>query len=278
VLGGCVDNRVTSRDAALDAPNDSDAMGAVRNPYEIFGRDLFLWLDADNPSSIITDGDGGVSRWTSETDYGGEFIATYPLLARNGITIEPLAANGHPAVRVGAQRGMLEALGSSWAINWFTVVAVVAAYKNDASQPGVLFMMPKVDFYMRGNAMGKSVVMGGAGGGAVWSAAEGWNDGKFHTFGFRTGADDVGGAAIRADGVQWGQVGPIGASGDSPVMIAGHHCAPCDAGPTAIEEPLEGYIAEVVMANISGTSTGAAQLAQVAQLSAYFQKKYGIPF
>lgn len=274
----CAGGRVPPQDAAIDGPDEVDAAGPVLDPYEIFGRSLSLWLDADDASTVVRDGDGAVSRWRSKGAYaGGDVVAIYPLLARNGVTIEPTVANGRPAIHVGAQRGMLQGgfAGDG------ELVAVVAAYGNEPAKPGAIFMISDVGFYIRGNAMGKSIVMAGVMKGitylGIWTPTEGWNDGRFHTFGLRTGLK-VGGAAIRADGVQWVQQVPIGVIGSGTALIGGWHCVPSlstwcgDAGVTPIEEPLEGYVAEVVMTYASGTPT------QIAQLSAYFQKKYGIPF
>lgn len=163
-------------------------------------------------------------------------------------------------------------------------MAVVASYTNERAKSGDLLVMPCTSTYMRVNVMGKSILTGGVEvtnsgcsppfqwGGAA-SAADGWNDGKLHSFGLRIGKA-IGGVAVRVDGVQWGQTTAIDTSqSGSILMIGGRSCLWCDAGPTPIEEPLEGYIAEVVMAlDTPGTPT------QIAQLSAYFQKKYGIPF
>ena len=146
------------------------------------------------------------------------------------------------------------------------VVSVVAAYSNPPSKAGWLFLMPVPNAYLAGNSKGRSVVAAGLGTGSVSSTTDGWNDGALHVF---TLCSPQG---LRVDGQQWSNWGPD-PFGQDVIMIGGQIVPGPDGGPAPIDGPLDGYVAEVIMAKYASCTPTV-----VAQLNAYFQAKYGVPF
>lgn len=111
----------------------------------------------------------------------------------------------------------------------------------------------------------------------VVSPTTGWNDGRFHTFGLSV--QSVPDAhqtihSLRVDGVE-SRNAPVypcfGAGGR--IAIGGDYFHGGDAAVDVIENSLDGYVAEVIVVTHHVTTP-----TDLAQLSAYFQKKYGIPF
>lgn len=103
----------------------------------------------------------------------------------------------------------------------------------------------------------------------VWSASPGWNDGTFHSFGMVYDTV-VPRFTVRVDGLVTTS-GPVPrAGGGGGTWIGGYPIFPVETQPF-MEGPLQGYIAEVIVA-CEPTDE------QIAKLSAYFQGKYGVPF
>jgi hypothetical protein len=256
-------------DASTNA-DVSDAGVAAVAPDQLFGKDLYLWLDADESATIVSDG-GKVVEWKDRSPNPTVATARLPNNSSN-ITISPALANGHAALRVGPQAGIFEIAGGVDG----GLIAVVAAYSNAASSSGVLVQGSHVTgAYLRlvGNSQGSSVIFAGNPVGLnVLSATSGWNDGRFHTFGVSYDSPRTK-LAVRVDGTETTKSGSLSVNSDGHSFAGGYICLWCDAGgpEPPIQNALEGYLAEVIVAR-------PATSLELAQLSAYFQKKYGLPF
>lgn len=250
-----------------------------------------LWLDADDTTSLELGDGGGVEAWHDRSGRGWVVIATHPTFAPDAsIKVEKGIAHGHAALRLGGQLGMFEhkniygptLLGAPF------ILAIVAAYDNPTSRPALFFrqedmlVSPSHPLSLYGNdPYGSSSNVVGVFCGnlqpPVASAMTGWNDGRFHTFGMiihYTNGWLEPWLHLRVDGAEIVKPATSPCSGQgNRIAIGGDYLHNDDAGVDAIESALDGYLAEViVVSHNAGTPT------QLAQLSAYFQKKYGIPF
>ncbi len=256
-VNGTMDSGKTNDGAPNDgAPNDGGV--AAQPPDVIFGGKLVLWLDADETGSVILDA-GVVERWKNKSPIVNDAVVIFP--GPDGVVLDPSFANGRPAVRLGERRGILQA-GAHFGLDW--VIAVVGGYTNPISRPGNFCAHAQL-ISIQGNWMSRSIVLGGNPIYNVVSDSDGWNDGKLHGFGLRSYP-----LRLRVDGVEKSRSSGI-LGGQAPFFLGGEMT--CDDAGCSVQNPLEGAIAEVVVAfNTSGTPL------EMAQLSAYFQKKYGIPF
>lgn len=274
-VGGTSCRGATSLPDAGDSSVDRKDAGGnlpVLGPSEMFGDDLRLWLDANEPSTIVLDGDGGVAEWNSRVVAGRRLSSWFPLLPYNGVVVDPVAANGKPAILVGPTRGMLASddftLASS--VNW--IISVVASYRNPVNQPGWFLLLedsteyPRVG-YLLGNAKGRSVVRAGVVFAYIESAEEGWNDGALHAF-------SLCGQSLRVDGHEWSEVvGTWGADGWGRPRIGGQPSAGPDGGVGPIVGALYGAVAEVIVVVRQPCTPNT-----IAQLDAYYKSKYGLSF
>lgn len=262
-------------DASDAASNVEEGGASVQTPDQIF--DLSLWLDGDDPSTLEIS-DGGVVVWRDKSNCCMPTNAAQPYLPSpsDKITVNPTIANGHGALKIGP--GLLSAPWGG------AIVAFVAAYSNPKGSSAVVFadganMRPlsHASFWMIGNWQGTSRVNAGNEYVNVTSTGDGYNDGRFHSFGMILGNSDL--ITIRIDGVETTSTNPrMGGASGGP--IGGYLCpVPCNEsvdggwdGGYIIESPMDGYVAEIIASTLTPTNQ------QIAMLSAYFQKKYGVPF
>jgi hypothetical protein len=249
----------------------------VLTPDQIFSNRI-LWLDADDLSTIKTEmvdsGEIVVAEWR---DKGGRNLGAIvvPSPSGNHVHIVPSAVNGRAAIRLGGDAGILRIVGGG-----STFIAIVAAYSNPTAVP--TSMVAEEGAALLGNIGGRAVVFG-AMGGVVGPASVnvGWNDGRFHTFGVRM-ARPSNAISLRTDGIEatltgtdswaWSSFGASPNFGPPPLTtLFGGGMASWEGG---IRDAMDGLIAEVI---IAGTVDGDMNVI-TSQLSAYFQKKYGIPF
>jgi hypothetical protein len=255
-----------------DAGRDSSAADAetgvsVTSPRDIFGG--CLWWDADDRSTIGV-ADGGVSEWRDKGSSSTAPLTLAPISAPgNAIAWTPDAIREHAAMKVGVGDGVFHT--GTFGVAGPTLIAIVAKYSNGQFQAGTLFnegnkvlMIASADntsrFYV-----GFSPPPAG-----LFSSTGGWNDGRFHSFGLR--ASGGGRGAVRVDGVETAGALPSALYDPRVDLRVGGNFETSEAGVVSIQSAIEGYIAEVIIANTEGTDT------QIAQLSAYFTQKYGIPF
>lgn len=227
-------------------------------PESIFGS-LELWLDGDDAMTIAREG-GLVTTWTDKAK-------KKPFTAFGGAgTADATLANGHGAVRVGAGYGVYRGDGPPFSSQ--ALVAVVAEFSNPPTDPGILFsdgpLVVGVNPAMTTRATGG---IGMLGTGAMTSS-DGWNDGAYHTFGFFV--DYAAGKSwVRVDGKESSGPGyTMEVSAGSPAVIGGNACTTCNP---PVDTLVHGHIAEVIVA----TKVTSQELAG---LSAYFTKKYGLAF
>lgn len=289
---GCGEVVGLAPDAGRDSLEDprEELLVQAADPDVIFGQDLALWLDADDATSLILTDGGGVARWRGRAG-ASEVTATHAKSAPDAsLLVEKNIANGHAAVRMGGQLGIFER-NMQYSVFAYPdapfLIAVVAAYDNAASRPALLFRSgashfagPAMSLYGNDPYGGSSAVVADVCSltyGRVTSPTANWNDGRFHTFG--AGVEflpnyEQAASYLRVDGVET-RVAPRFTcfAGGFRTAIGGDYFHGGDAAVDVIENSLDGYVAEVIVVTHHVTTP-----TDLAQLSAYFQKKYGIPF
>jgi hypothetical protein len=288
--------------------SDADGSDAGTSPSTIFGPGLSLWLDADESSTVLLDADAGsrVMEWEDRSSWHNRADAAY--LENGGMGhIDRIlgVANGHSAMRFsgtdtnsGAFQVWLNVKNHSSSLGFARdfLIAIVAAYENILSPinsgQAVLFKSVSDDgpAYFPGPWFIANSVGGSAGlnsvvyagnrafwapiNGGVWSSTNGWNDGQFHVFAMRYDATS-GTMSVRTDGIETqSKPGvPLSSSGSYPIYPAIGGVLHYDTNPKYIENPLKGYIAEVIVAEYTfGSPT------EVAQLNNYLQNRYNLAF
>jgi hypothetical protein len=279
-----------SMDSGNDSPNDDAAPGLPPTPQSIFGTALFMWLDGDAPDTIemaATDAGVRVSKWRDRSSNKHDAVAQYySLTGGTGlITYVPDGANGHGAMKFPNDTTNTGAFVPSeptlrLGLKGF-LVAVVAAYVNDASEQVILYQEGVYDaLALLGNTSapphwGGTTVYGGDHYHfpLTWGTAappSGLNDGSFHIASVRrVGASGY----VRVDGQEAKSPNDINGWGDyGAPRIGGDPRSPGGEQAPGVFNAIRGSIAEVVIATSGGTP------AELSALNTYFQKKYGVPF
>jgi hypothetical protein len=290
----------------VDGGADADADGPLPASPEVFGSKLALWLDADDPTTITTNKDGGVTMWRDRSSNQNTAL----VIVSNDTSASPASsiklasnvANGHAAMSF---TGIWNATGIfavadnasiEFGLNDFAIT-VVAAYVNT---PGPDEYANRAQFWgkvtdqppyrgsvMIGNAYSEPFPDGGLGppdsviyGGienfidgpsaGAWSATDGWNDGQLHVFTLRKD-NKASRVYVRTDGIELASFAPISTLTDlsatgQPLQIGGH-----TINGICCWSVLSGVIAEVIAVNGS-TMTSAEMVA----LGTYLQVKYGL--
>lgn len=271
---GCTSTN-TLQDAGLDSAVDvaaldgavvdvADAAASPQTPLDIFGYRLVEWYDASDTQSVDQDG-GIVAVWRDRSLWRSRNMsARYGAM---GLRLEPNAANGRPAMHVGAQYGCFR-VGSP-PMGGDILLVMIASFTNGANQVGTLWstkaMAPYGGAFVTVNVVGTRAYAGLA----PWpngaqSTLVGLNDGQLHAFALR-GNGKVGSVRIRVDGIEDAADSGLGAPNDLETWIGGEQ--PLDAG---IQNAVEGYVAEIMAVGGLGTDS------EMAQLAKYIKDKYAI--
>jgi hypothetical protein len=260
---------------------------------------LSLWLDADETNTVVTDPTHGnrVVNWNDRSNQKWTAHATY--VGSGHIDHASGIADNHSAMQfsgtdtnTGAFRIQCFDLNSqcsrasSLGFASDYVIVVVAAYENVPSWnnggQAILFRDPASVAYDDGpwliaNSRSDSVIFAGTRrfdapfNTGVWSSKNGWNSGTLHSFAMRYDKANQT-MFVRTDGIETQSTPgvPIAGTGNN-AWIGG--AVAYGSNPQAIEHPLKGYIAEVMVAEYTfGT------VSEMAQLSTYLQSKYNLPF
>jgi hypothetical protein len=298
------------RQPIVDDASASDAAPEaiqLASPQDVFGSQLVLWLDADEPSTIaFDDAATGVASWKDRSSWHNDAsvqLSNAPSASpTSSIKLAPQIAHGHAAMSftgIWDATGVFNVADASsleFGTNDFAITMVVSyvntpAYDEYSSRAQLWQKREPASPYwgsvMMGNAYSAPLPDGGLAGAdsvvfagienfiqgpsaGTWSATDKWNDGKLHAFTMRKD-NATSRVYVRTDGVETASVTTISTGIDLSA-----NGQPLQIGGDTVDgsccwSVLHGAIAEVIAVNGSSMTP-----TQMSALGAYLQGKYGL--